>query len=140
MFFPLSDDNPTRRRPIVNYTLIALNVVAFLLTLGVRNPENVIHWTMVPADLHWPTLFTSLFLHANWIHLLGNMWMLWIFGDNVEDRLGRPGYVAFYLVCGLAADAAHILTNAASEIPTLGASGAIAGVMGAYIWFFPGSG
>jgi membrane associated rhomboid family serine protease len=137
MFFPLGDDNPTQRRPVVNYILIALNVAAFLLTLGTRHPDTVIRWTMVPADLHWPTLFTNIFLHANWIHLLGNMWMLWIFGDNVEDRLGRLGYAVFYLACGLAADAAHIVSNASSDIPTLGASGAIAGVMGAYIWFFP---
>jgi len=137
MFFPLSDDNPTQRRPIVNYTLIALNVAAFLLTLSARDPESVIRWTMVPAELRWPTLFTNIFLHAGWVHLLGNMWMLWIFGDNVEDRLGHLGYAVFYLACGLAADAAHILSNAASDIPTLGASGAIAGVMGAYIWYFP---
>src|SRR6188508_2954863 len=108
MFFPLSDDNPTRRRPIVNYALIALNAAAFLLSLAARDEESVIRWTMVPAHLDWPTLFTSLFLHAGWIHLLGNMWMLWIFGDNVEDRLGHVGYAVFYLVCGLAADAAHV--------------------------------
>ncbi len=137
MFFPLSDDNPTQRRPIVNTALIALNAAAFFLSLAARDQESVIRWTMVPAHLDWPTLFTSLFLHAGWIHLLGNMWMLWIFGDNVEDRLGHVGYAVFYLVCGLAADAAHILTNLGSEIPTLGASGAIAGVMGAYVWFFP---
>jgi membrane associated rhomboid family serine protease len=136
MFFPISDDNPTQRRPIVNYTLIALNVIAFLATRPIPQ-DDMIRWEMVPASLDWPTLFTSIFLHANWIHLLGNMWMLWIFGDNVEDRLGRLGYAVFYIVCGLAADAAHIVSNAGSDIPTLGASGAIAGVMGAYIWFFP---
>jgi membrane associated rhomboid family serine protease len=136
MFFPVSDDNPTQRRPYVNYALIALNVIAFFATRPVH-PDDMIRWEMVPASLQWPTLFTNIFLHANLIHLLGNMWMLWIFGDNVEDRLGRVGYVLFYLACGLAADAAHIVTNARSEIPTLGASGAIAGVMGAYIWFFP---
>jgi membrane associated rhomboid family serine protease len=136
MFFPLSDENPTQRRPLVNYILIAVNVIAFLATLPARQ-SDLINWMMVPADLHWPSLFTNIFLHANWIHLLGNMWMLWIFGDNVEDRLGHLGYVIFYFVCGLAADAAHIVTNAGSQIPTLGASGAIAGVMGAYIWYYP---
>jgi membrane associated rhomboid family serine protease len=92
---------------------------------------------MVPADLHWPTLFTNLFLHAGWMHLIGNMWFLWIFGDNVEDRLGHLGYILFYFVCGLAADAAHIMSNPTSDIPTLGASGAISGVMGAYALLFP---
>src|SRR6185503_5701213 len=98
MFFPISDDNPTERRPIVNYVLVAVNVVAYFATLPVGF-EGMIRWEMVPAHLEWHTLFTSMFLHANLIHLLGNLWMLWIFGDNVEDRLGHLGYLVFYLVC-----------------------------------------
>jgi len=136
MFFPLGDDNPTQRRPIVNYIIIAINVLAFLATLPLH-PDDLIRWEMVPSDLQWQTLFTSMFLHAGWVHLIGNLWMLWVFGDNVEDRLGHLGYVVFYLVSGLAADAAHIATHPGSPIPTLGASGAIAGVMGAYVCFFP---
>jgi membrane associated rhomboid family serine protease len=137
MFFPISDDNPAQRRPVVNFALIGINIVAFLATLALRDPSTVVQWTMVPADLHWPTLFTNLFLHANVIHLLGNLWMLYIFGDNVEDRLGHVGYALFYFAGGLAADAAHIATHPTSDIPTLGASGAISAVMGAYVCFFP---
>ena len=138
MFIPIGDDNPPSRTPFVNYALIAVNVAAFFLfNLGLRNEDGAIAWAMVPADLHWPTLFTNLFLHAGWMHLLGNMWFLWIFGDNVEDRLGHLGYVVFYFACGLAADAAHIMTTTSPEVPTLGASGAISGVMGAYALFYP---
>lgn len=88
----------------------------------------------VPA---WLTLLTCVFLHGGWMHFLGNMWFLWIFGDNVEDRLGHAGYAAFYLGCGLLASATHLLTGPASTIPTIGASGAIAGVMGAYLLLYP---
>jgi len=138
MFIPIGDENPTERTPYVNYALIAANVLAFLaFCLCPADDPSLIRWTMIPADLHWPTLFTSLFLHGGWMHLIGNMVFLWIFGDNVEDRLGHLGYVVFYFVCGLAADAAHILSNPASELPTLGASGAISGVMGAYVLWYP---
>ncbi|HVR85006.1 MAG TPA: rhomboid family intramembrane serine protease [Planctomycetota bacterium] len=138
MFIPIGDDNPTERTPFVNYALIAVNIAVFLLfSLGDSDGSSAIRWAMVPADLHWQTLFTNLFLHAGWMHLIGNMWFLWIFGDNVEDRLGHLGYIAFYFVCGLAADAAHILSNPTSDVPTLGASGAISGVMGAYALFYP---
>jgi membrane associated rhomboid family serine protease len=138
MFIPIGDDNPTERTPYVNYALIAANAVAFLLLcLGPPDDPRLIRWTMIPSQLEWYTLFTSMFLHAGWLHLLGNMLFLWIFGDNVEDRLGHLGYTVFYLVCGLAASAAHILSNPTSEMPTLGASGAISGVLGAYIVFFP---
>jgi len=138
MFIPIGDDNPTERTPFVNYALIGLNVAAFLVFgLGSSSDPGAIRWALVPADLQWPTLFTSLFLHAGWMHLIGNMWFLWIFGDNVEDRLGHLGYIVFYFVCGLAADAAHILSNPGSDVPTLGASGAISGVMGAYAFFYP---
>src|SRR5882672_867329 len=138
MFIPIGDENPTERTPFVNYAIIVLNVAAFLV-FGLGDPRDpaLIRWEMVPADLQWPTLFTNLFLHAGWMHLIGNMVFLWIFGDNVEDRLGHIGYVVFYFVCGLAADGAHIATNPNSLIPTLGASGAISGVMGAYVLFYP---
>ena len=138
MFIPIGDDNPTERTPYVNYTLLGANILAFLL-LCLREPDDpgLIRWTMIPKDLEWYTLFTSMFLHAGWLHLIGNMLFLWIFGDNVEDRLGHIGYTVFYFVCGLAASAAHILSDPNSTIPTLGASGAISGVMGAYVVFFP---
>src|SRR6185436_19095698 len=138
MFIPIGDDNPTERTPYVNYALIAANVAAFLVfCLGPVDDPGLIRWTMIPSRLEWPTLFTSMFLHAGWLHLIGNMLFLWIFGDNVEDRLGHVGYTVFYLVSGLAASAAHILSNPASDLPTLGASGAISGVLGAYIVFYP---
>jgi|SRR6185295_3701494 len=138
MFIPIGDDNPTEKTPYVNYALIGLNTLAFLLLcLGPPDDPSLIRWTMIPANLEWHTLFTSMFLHAGWFHLIGNMLFLWIFGDNVEDRLGHIGYTVFYLVCGLGAGAAHILSDPNSQIPTLGASGAISGVMGAYLVFFP---
>jgi membrane associated rhomboid family serine protease len=138
MFIPIGDENPTERRPYVNYFLLAANIAAFfLLCLPVPSKAVLARWAMIPADLDPVTLFTSLFLHANLMHLAGNMIFLWIFGDNVEDRLGHVGYAVFYLACGLAADAAHVLSNPGSSIPTLGASGAISGVMGAYVLFFP---
>ncbi len=138
MFIPIGDENPTERRPYVNYVLLAANVAAFLLFCFPTPRQPVlVRWAMIPAELDPVTLFSSLFLHANLMHLIGNMVFLWIFGDNVEDRLGHLGYAAFYLVCGLAADATHILSNPQSALPTLGASGAISGVMGAYVLFFP---
>jgi membrane associated rhomboid family serine protease len=138
MFIPIGDDNPTEKTPYVNYALIGLNTLAFLLfCLGPGDDPRLIRWTMIPANLEWPTLFTSMFLHAGWFHLIGNMLFLWIFGDNVEDKLGHVGYAVFYLVCGLGASAAHVLSEPNSQVPTLGASGAISGVMGAYIVFFP---
>ena len=90
----------------------------------------------VDPDAYW-TVLTSMFLHGDWLHFVGNMWMLYLFGDNVEDRIGSVRYLVFYLVCGLAAEAAHIATDPTSPVPTLGASGAIAGVMGAYFLMFP---
>jgi membrane associated rhomboid family serine protease len=138
MFIPIGDDIPTERTPYVNYALLAANTVAFfLLCLGPPDDPNLIRWTMISAHLEWHTLFTSMFLHAGWLHLIGNMLFLWIFGDNVEDRIGHIGYTVFYFVSGVGASAAHILSNPSSEMPTLGASGAISGVMGAYIVLFP---
>ena len=120
MFIPIGDDNPTERTPYVNYGLIAINVLAFFLfCLGPADDPNLIRWMMIPADLHWPTLFTSLFLHGGWMHLIGNMLFLWIFGDNIEDKLGHLGYLVFYFVCGLAADAKTTLSQERFPGPTL---------------------
>ena len=143
---PLGDDNSARRiTPIVTYALIALNALVFLLELN--NGEAFIQrWAFVPSrfladpvgDL--PTLFTSMFMHAGWLHLLSNMLYLWIFGDNVEDRFGHGLFTVFYILCGLGATFAQLAISAGSSIPNLGASGAIAGVLGAYILMFPRSG
>jgi membrane associated rhomboid family serine protease len=141
--FPIGDDNSTRRIvPVVTYILIVINVVVFLLELSAGDPF-VVQWAFVPSrfladpvgDL--PTLFTSMFMHGGWLHLLGNMLYLWIFGDNVEDRFGHVGFTLFYLLCGLAATFAQLAFSMDSNIPNLGASGAIAGVLGAYILLFP---
>ena len=143
---PIGDDNSARRiTPIVTYALIALNALVFLLELN--NGEAFIQrWAFVPnrfladpvGDL--PTLFTSMFMHAGWLHLLSNMLYLWIFGDNVEDRFGHGLFTVFYILCGLGATFAQLAISAGSSIPNLGASGAIAGVLGAYILMFPRSG
>jgi len=151
---PLKDYNPTTRRPIVTVTLIALCVVTFLWQIGqgARGFERTVYGLgMIPAVLTgraelvpelvmvapWMTLLTSMFLHGGWRHLIGNMLYLWIFGNNVEDRLGHAGFLAFYLASGLAAAAAQILPDPAAETPMVGASGAISGVLGAYLVFFP---
>jgi membrane associated rhomboid family serine protease len=140
---PLGDDNTGRRlTPIVTYVLIALNVLVFFLELN--NGEAFIEqWAFVPQRfLADPlgdsiTLFTSMFMHAGWVHLLGNMLYLWIFGDNVEDRLGHGLFLVFYILSGLAATFAQLAFSMASNVPNLGASGAIAGVLGAYLIMFP---
>ncbi len=138
MFLPIGDENPRERTPYVNYALLAANIVVFFLWCFPQPSKAVlVHWAMIPARLDPVTLFTGLFLHANLMHLVGNMLFLWIFGDNVEDRLGHVGYAAFYLAAGLVADAAHLYTTLHPEMPTLGASGAISGVLGAYLVFFP---
>jgi membrane associated rhomboid family serine protease len=141
----MRDDIPSRSVPIVTYGLLLLNVLAFFyqLSLGQGIERFVTEWGIVPGrftlgDSHQvATLFTSMFLHGGWGHLFGNMLYLWIFGDNVEDRLGHFRYFLFYLICGAAAAAAHIATNPGSPIPTLGASGAVAGVLGAYLVLYP---
>lgn len=140
---PLGDDNSGRRiTPLVTYVLIALNVLVFFLELN--NGESFIQrWAFVPSRFladpggDFITLFTSMFMHAGWLHLLGNMLYLWIFGDNVEDRLGHGLFIVFYILCGLAATFAQLAFNMDSNIPNLGASGAIAGVLGAYLIMFP---
>jgi rhomboid family protein len=136
---PLRDSLRPSRAPLINYALIAANLAVFLyeLSLGVRLEALLGTWGLVPADLRPAQLVTSMFLHGGWFHLLGNMLFLHIFGDNVEDRLGHGRYLALYLLSGVAAGAAQALALPASEIPMVGASGAIAGVAGAYLLFFP---
>jgi membrane associated rhomboid family serine protease len=145
--FPLKDDIPGERAPVVCILLIVINVLVFLyeLSFGPSIERFVTAYAVVPGRFvdhpmsQFPTLFTSMFLHGGWGHLFGNMLYLWIFGDNVEDRLGHVGFLVFYLVCGVAAGFAHILTSGGSMVPTVGASGAIAGVLGAYLVLFPGA-
>jgi membrane associated rhomboid family serine protease len=141
--FPIGDDNSARRSiPVITYILIVLNLLFFLVELS-GGDAFVMQWAFVPGrfmadpvgDL--PTLFTSMFMHAGWVHLGGNMLYLWIFGDNVEDRFGQIQFLFFYLLCGLAATFAQLMFSLGSNIPNLGASGAIAGVLGAYILLFP---
>jgi len=138
---PLRDTIPSSRVPVVNYTIIAVNVAVFLheATLGRRSEAFLFTYGLVPREFMVTTLFTSMFVHAGWLHVLGNMLYLYIFGDNVEDRLGHIRYVVFYLLCGAAAGATHALTAVHSGVPVVGASGAIAGVSGAYFLFFPTS-
>jgi membrane associated rhomboid family serine protease len=141
--FPIGDDDSGRRTfPLVTYILIALNVLFFFVEMA-GGEAFIGKWAFVPSrflanpvgDL--PTLFTSMFMHAGWVHLGGNMLYLWIFGDNVEDRFGHVKFTCFYLVCGLAATFAQLAFSLSSNIPNLGASGAIAGVLGAYLLLFP---
>lgn len=140
---PLSDDNSMiRSTPIVTYALIVLNFLVFFLELGLGD-EFVVNWSFVSSRFladpiaNIPTIFTSMFMHAGWAHILGNMLYLWIFGDNVEDYFGRIKFLLFYLTCGIAATFAQMAVTGSSPIPNLGASGAIAGVLGAYILLFP---
>ncbi len=140
---PIGDDNSARRTiPVVTYVLIALNVMFFLVELN-GGDLFIEKWAFIPSRFlsnplgDFLTLFSSMFMHAGWVHLGGNMLYLWIFGDNVEDRFGHINYVIFYLICGLAATFAQLAFSLGSSIPNLGASGAIAGVLGAYILMFP---
>jgi membrane associated rhomboid family serine protease len=160
---PLRDNIPSRTVPYVNYALVVACSVVFLVQVFEPRdrPSLVERFAMVPARVANPdvvipltgvregrtdlapaavppvlTLLTCTFLHGGWLHFLGNMWVLWIFGDNVEDRYGHWGYLIFYLACGVAASAAHFLVDRHSSIPTVGASGAIAGVMGAYFLLY----
>jgi rhomboid family protein len=152
--FPIGDDNDKGGPPpIVTWALIALNVLAFFLEIS--RPEAALQtfiqsWGVVPREYaaghdlspmiaapFWTTLFSSMFLHGGWMHLGGNMLYLWIFGDNIERSMGAMKFLVFYLVCGLAASAAHIMFNLGSGMPAVGASGAISGVLGAYMVLFP---
>ena len=148
LILPVGDIAPRRRFPFVNYLLIIANVAAFFWVAKFAphdQKERVIQiGLMVPDHWTWTSLFTSMFLHADILHLGGNMLFLWIAGDNVEDRLGHLLYPVFYLLCGLAGGAAHITMalgpmHSMHDVPTLGASGAISGVLGAYLVFFPAS-
>ena len=163
--FPYRDENQTRRTPFITIAIIAVNVLVWLLVqrggtvLGVAS--SVCNFGLIPGELTGALaagtsfsmgdglvcltdpgrqvshVLTSMFLHGSWMHVLGNMWFLWIFGNNIEDAMTRPRFVAFYLLCGLAAALAQVVTNPASNIPMVGASGAISGVMGAYLILYP---
>jgi membrane associated rhomboid family serine protease len=139
---PLRDTERTYSTPFVTMLIIAVNAAAFLFELSLdpwsRNHLIAIYG-LVPAQLHALSFLTSMFLHGGWLHIIGNMWFLWIFGDNIEDTLGHLQYLAFYLLCGCAAAATQIAVSPGSWVPTIGASGAIAGVMGAYLVKFPRS-
>src|SRR6186713_2043166 len=138
---PLRDVIPSRTTPYITVTIIVLNALAWGVELTLPHEELndfLTVYGVVPAYLSWPTLITSMFLHGSWSHVIGNMWYLWIFGDNVEDRVGHGRFIAFYLLCGIAA-AAQIGVDRGSTLPTIGASGAIAGVMGAYFVLYPQS-
>jgi membrane associated rhomboid family serine protease len=141
--FPIGDDNSSRRTvPLVTYALIALNVLFFLVELS-GGDAFIMKWAFVPSRFlanpgaDFLTLFTSMFMHAGWVHLGGNMLYLWIFGDNVEDRFGHMKFAIFYLLCGLAATFAQLAFSVGSKVPNLGASGAIAGVLAGYVLLFP---
>jgi membrane associated rhomboid family serine protease len=162
--FPIRDDNPTLTTPVITMVLIGLNVAAWILVQGMgaepylsrsvcdlglipgaflgRLPEGTSfpmsrELTCVVSDRHVFTPLTSMFLHGGWLHLIGNMWFLWLFGNNVEDSMGHARYLFFYLISGLAAAASQTLVNPNSAVPMVGASGAISGVMGAYIVLYP---
>ncbi len=144
---PLSDHNPRSTTPVVNYLLIAVNVWVFLweLSFGPNLERALYVMAFIPARFwyapfypaNWLTILLSMFLHGGWLHIGGNMLYLWIFGDNIEDRLGHFKYLVFYLVCGFLATMTHAVVNAASTVPSIGASGAIAGVLGADVILFP---
>jgi membrane associated rhomboid family serine protease len=163
---PISDDNPTVTTPWMTYAIIATTVAVWFLVQGAGTDPALLYSVcvrgLVPAELthlrpvgfalpmsetlacvvddswfNWLTPISSVFLHGGWTHLLGNMWFLWVFGNNIEDSMGPARFLAFYLLCGVLAAAAHIISAPASVIPTVGASGAISGIMGAYLILFP---
>src|SRR6184192_2836789 len=163
--FPYKDENPTELTPVVTLGIIAVNAMVWLLVQGLGAdeplarsvcqlgliPGEVLHTvppgTSVPlgpgvhcvltADAHWSTVLTSMFMHGGWFHIIGNMWFLWVFGNNIEDSMGHARFVVFYLLCGIAAAAAQTFANPGSVVPMVGASGAISGVMGAYVLLYP---
>jgi membrane associated rhomboid family serine protease len=138
---PLRDIIPSRTTPIVTISLIVANVLVFLyeLTLGRAVNDFTLYFGLVPAAFSWVAVLTSMFLHGGLFHVAGNMLYLWIFGDNVEDRMGHGRFLVFYLLCGTAAALAQTITAPDSVVPMVGASGAIAGVMGAYFVLYPKS-
>jgi membrane associated rhomboid family serine protease len=139
---PLRDTIPSSSTPVVTMMIIATNILVFLYQVSL-DPYTLNHFIalngVVPDRFQYADLLTSMFLHGGWMHLIGNMWFLWIYGDNVEDVLGHGKYLLFYLLAGAAAGLVHVLLNPYSRVPTVGASGAIAGVMGAYMIKFPHS-
>ncbi len=163
--FPLRDENPTELTPYFTIALIAINVIAWIYIQGAGANENalfasVCRYGMIPAELtgrtegylgveiapgvpcrfgglRWSTVLTSMFLHGSWLHLIGNMWFLWVFGNNIEDSMGHMRYLAFYLLTGVAAAVAHLWSASSSPVPTVGASGAVSGIMGAYLVLYP---
>ena len=163
--FPLRDDNPTIHTSVATFTIIGLNVAAWIFLQGLGSPgplaQSICEFGLIPGELlqtlagetrvplgqgldcytdprpNWLTPFTSMFMHGGWLHLIINMWFLYIFGDNVEDAMGVPRFVFFYLLCGLGAVAAQLLSDPRGAIPMVGASGAIGGVMGGYALLFP---
>lgn len=160
--FPIRDENPQLQVPYVTFGIISLNVVAWVLLQGLGSEpaltRSICQLGLIPGDLlgrvdfsqaprglpcridndgNWMTVLSSMFLHGSWMHIIGNMWFMWIFGGNVEDAMGHARFLLFYLLCGFAAAAAQVIANTASPIPMVGASGAIGGVMGAYIVLYP---
>jgi len=158
--FPIRDDNPQINTPYVTYGLIAINVVAWFMLQGYgmapQLDASICEYGAIPADLFgrnldaagdqvcqsfsssgWFGFITAMFMHGGWMHLIGNMWFLWVFGDNVEDAMGSTNFLLFYLLTGLCAAGAQVIADPASTIPMVGASGAIGGVMGAYIMLYP---
>jgi membrane associated rhomboid family serine protease len=139
---PLRDVIPSRTVPFLTITIIVANALAWFYELGLPREELPVflrQFGVVPAYFAPATLISSMFLHGSWSHVLGNMWYLWIFGDNVEDRMGHFRFLVFYLLCGIVAAFGQILIDPTSTLPTIGASGAIAGVMGAYFVLYPQS-
>ena len=162
---PYKDENPTELTPLITVGIIVLNALAWLFVQGAGAPEplarSVCQLGLIPGEVlgtvppgtavplgeglrcvltaapHWWTLVTSMFMHGGWLHLIGNMWFLWVFGNNIEDSMGHSRFVVFYLLCGVAAAATQILVDPGSRVPMVGASGAISGVMGAYIVLYP---
>src|SRR5262245_51446242 len=148
---PFRDNIPSRSTPIITIFLILINLAVFIyeLSLGDALEPFIFQFGVVPSVVvHWPQsqlplvailipFLTSMFLHGGWLHLIGNMWYLWIFGDNIEDRLGHFSFLIFYLLCGIGAGIVHTILNSNSTVPSVGASGAIAGVLGAYLVSYP---
>ena len=139
---PLRDSQPSYSTPVVTLSLIVANIAVFFYQISLDQfslNHLIFTYGIVPDRLQYGDLLTSMFMHGGWMHLIGNMWFLWIFGDNVEDVLGKWKYLLFYVLCGVAAGLVHAFLNPLSRVPTIGASGAIAGVMGAYLLKFPHS-
>lgn len=138
--FPIRDTQPSYSKPVVTVLIIVVNLLVFLFEFSM-DPytlnEFIAQYGLVPDQFHVSAIFTSMFLHGGWLHVLGNMWFLWIFGDNVEDIMGHEKFLLFYLSCGVAAALTQVFFSADSRVPMIGASGAIAGVMGAYLVKFP---